>query len=217
MDALKKDISKDNELNYLIHYYTDEEFLFKTIMMYPKIDLNKISDNIVKNKTWYWVRYRDTDREIYYKRRYFVEKTMKNEFEERHYKLFEDIPVYFYIIPGINKEKAINNCNNYMNSNGNKIKALLIDIKCILNKKNVTFTINDSFTCYLQKAIEAGIDCSQSNKNITIYEDHNKIFPITNLMGINEKYKNREINYEVQIWDKDLLEKMRSNKNNYIN
>jgi hypothetical protein len=217
MEAMKIEISEPKSLDYMIHYYTDEKYLFKTIMMYSKDDLNKVSDNIVKNNNWCWHRYRDSDRIDYYKRRCFVENIMKIEFEEKYYKLSEEIPVYFYIIPGINKEKVINNCNSRTEFNENNTKALLIDIKNILNSRNVTFTINDSFRCYLRKAKEAGIDCSKSNNNLIIFEDHNKIFPIIDLIKINEKYKNFEINYEVQVWDKELLEKIKSNKNNYVN
>jgi len=217
MKLFEKHLFVEKNIKYLVHYYTDIVYLFKTIMMYSKEDLNKISDNIVKNNNWYWERYRDTDREDYYKRRCFVEETLKKEFEEEYYKLSTKTPVYFYIIPGINKEKAISNCNSRINYNEINTKVLLIDINDVLNNKNVTFTINDSFRCYLKKALEVGIDCSKSNMNLTILEDHNKIFPITSLMEINEKYKNFEINYEVQIWDKDLLEKIKSNSINYIN
>ena len=216
MDLLEKDVFESNKLNYLVHYYSDKNYLFKTIMMYPKDNLNKISDNIVNNKNWYWVRYRDTDREIYYKRRSFVENIMKKEFEDNFYRLSGDIPVYFYIIPGINKEIALNNCKNRID-NDEKNKVLLININEIVNNKNVTFTINDSFTCYLKKSIEAGVDCSKSNYKGEILDDHNKIFPIIDLIKINEKYKNKEINYEVQIWDTNLLERIKTNKNNYIN
>jgi len=217
MKTLEIETVEFKKLNYLVHYYTDENYLFQTIMMYSKQNLNEVSDNIVKNKTWFWERYRDTDRDNYYKRRYFVEKTMKKEFEEKYFKLSEDVPVYFYLIPGINKEEVINNCNKRITLN-NITKALLIDIETVFNNKYITFTVNDSFRCYLKKSLDAGIDCSKSHYlGIPILEDHNKIFPIKDLMEINEKYKNTKIDYEVQIWEKDLLEKIKLNNNNYVN
>ena len=94
MDSLEKDSFEDDKLKYLIHYYNDDKYLFKTIMMYSKYELNKISNNIVKNKNWYWVRYRKKDRDIYYNRKCFVEKTMKNDFEKN---IINYLRIYLFI------------------------------------------------------------------------------------------------------------------------
>ena len=81
-------------------------------------------------------------------------------------------------------------------------------IQTIDDTKNVTFTLNDSFTAYWQKAIESGIKCREEENGRVVLQDHNKIFPFSMIEQIHQRYKAQEMYYEVQIWDYELLSRM---------
>jgi hypothetical protein len=72
----------------------------------------------------------------------------------------------------------------------------------------VTFTLNDSFTAYWEKAIDAGIKCRAEEKDRIVLRDHNKVFPFSAIEQIHRKYKTQWMYYEVQVWDYELLEKI---------
>ena len=193
-----------NNLKYLIHFYTDKNFLFNPITSYTKKEFNLACDSIVKNNSWFMKRYGENDRNDYYERRIFVEKQLKNDFYSKYSKLLNDFPIYFYLIPNISDEKAKEMCEQRKKCNENT-KYILLKTELILYKSGVTFTICDSFRAYWKKAISAGIKCRPEEEGKEIFDDHNDIFEINEINDKYKKYFNSDTIFEIQIWNKDLI------------
>jgi hypothetical protein len=198
----------DCELQYLIHFFTDMKFLFKTITMECADKYEEVSEAIASKKGWYFCRYTKSDWNDYLNRRIFVEKELYIEYSKEYGKLKENIPVYFYLYPNITKEKAVDLAKQRMNYNELTPRILFLKIQELRNISNITFTLNDSFTSYWKKAIESGIKCRDEEKGREVLPDHNKIFPFSRIEHIHRVYKEKNPYYEVQIWDYEILEKL---------
>jgi hypothetical protein len=57
--------------------------------------------------------------------------------------------------------------------------------------------------------MESGIKCRGDGNVPVVLPDHNKVFPFSMIEQLHQKYKAHQINYEIQIWDYQLLEKIR--------
>jgi hypothetical protein len=66
----------DHDLQFLIHFFNDTEFLFKTITMAPIARVDEICDRIASEKGWYMPRFARGERQGYLQRRRFVEKEL---------------------------------------------------------------------------------------------------------------------------------------------
>jgi hypothetical protein len=198
----------DDDLQVLIHFFTDREHLFKTITMVESCQFDEIGDKIASQKGWYWGRYSRSDRRDYLMRRLFVEKELYESFTQEYRYLKEKVPVYFYLIPNITREKAVELGQRRTRYDEIAPQILMIKIEDIDDIRNMTFTLNDSFTAYWKKAIESGIKCREEEKDRIVLRDHNKVFPFSIIEQIHRKYKTHEMYYEVQVWDYELLEKV---------
>lgn len=198
----------DNDLQYLTHFFTDKEHLFKTITMADSCLVDEISDKIASQKGWYWVRYSQSDRCDYLKRRLFVERELYCGYTREYGRLKEQVPVYFYLYPNITKQKVIERGQQRTRYDETAPQILMVKIQDIDDTANMTFTLNDSFTAYWRKAIESGIKCREEENGRVALPDHNKIFPFSAIEQIHQRYKAQDMNYEVQVWDYELLEKM---------
>jgi hypothetical protein len=199
----------DTDLQYLIHFFTDKQHLFKTVTMAEVGLIDQISNQIASRKGWYWFRYRDTDRHDYLTRRRFVENKLYEEYTREYGHLKEKVPVYFYLIPALTRQRAIQLGQQRIRDDGMAPQILLVKLQDIDDTKNMTFTLNDSFAAYWKKAIESGIKCRVEETDRVVLEDHNRIFPFSMIEQIHRKYKEHKINYEVQVWDYALLERIR--------
>jgi len=199
----------DADLQYLIHFFSDQEHLFKTINMAGTDQINAISDQIASKKGWYWIRYSQSDREDYLKRRAFVERELYEGYVRQYGVLKEKIPTYFYIYPGITIQEVIERGQQRTKYDEMEPKILMIRIRDIDDLTNMTFTLNDSFTAYWERAIESGIKCREEGNHKIVLEDHNKVFPFSMLEKVHRKYRAQGISYEVQIWDHELLGRTR--------
>jgi hypothetical protein len=196
----------DSELQLLIHFYNDEKFLFKTIMMQDTESIEDICDAISINKGWHFGRFTKSDREYYLNRRKYVEELLYGEYSKEYGYLKERIPVYFYLFPNMTKEKVKELAQKRTEYGELSPKVLMIKIRDLQDIRNITFTINDSFTSYRGKAIEAGIKLREEEKGREYLPDHNKIFPFSKITQIHKIYKDRDPYYEIQIWDYKILE-----------
>ncbi len=198
----------DAELQYLIHFFTDKEHLFKTITMADSGLIDEISNKIASQKGWYWVRFSQSDRHDYLKRRRFVERELYDGYTRKYGHLKEKVPVYFYLILNITEQRAMERGRQRTQHGEIKPQILMAKIQTIDDTQNVTFTLNDSFTAYWQKAIESGIKCREEENGRVVLQDHNKVFPFSMIEQIHQRYKAQEMYYEVQIWDYELLSRM---------
>jgi hypothetical protein len=199
----------DEDLQYLIHFFNDREHLFKTITMADACQIDEISDQFVSQKGWYWGRYAKSERDAYLTRRRFIEKALFDEYTQEYGGLKERVPVYFYLYPKITIGKAIAMGRQRTKHEEVEPGILLVKIQDIEDITNITFTLNDSCTSYRKKTMEAGIKCRGPQPGGIVLPDHNKVFPFSMIEEIHRKYREQDMVYEVQVWDYELLERMR--------
>ena len=193
----------DNDLEFLVHFFNDKEYLFKTITMAEVSQVDEICNEISSQKGWFWPRFAQSERQDYLQRRRFVEKELYEDYTREYGKLKEKIPVYFYLYPNMTKQKAADLGQQRTRHGEVEPNILLVKIQDIKDIRNITFTLNDSHTAYWRRTMESGIKCRGD-----VLPDHNKVFPFSMIEQIYRKYQERQINYEIQIWDYQLLEKM---------
>src|SRR5262245_3511389 len=149
----------DNDLQFLVHFFNDKEYLFKTITMAGISQVDEICNKISSQNGWYWGRFAQSERHDYLKRRLFVEKELFEGYTQEYRSVKEKIPVYFYLYPNITKQKAIELGQQRTRHNEIEPQILMVRIQDIEDTKNITFTLNDSHTAYWKKAMESGIPC----------------------------------------------------------
>jgi len=199
----------DDDLQFLVHFFNDKRYLFKTITMAEAYQIDEISNKFVSHRGWYWGRYSKSERSDYLKRRRFVEKALFDEYTQEYGRLKEKVPVYFYLYPKITLPKLIVMGQQRTKHEEVEPGILMVKIQDIKNITNITFTLNDSCTAYWQKTIEAGIKCRGPQPVGIVLQDHNKVFPFSMIEEIHRKYTNQDMYYEVQVWDYELLERIR--------
>ncbi len=199
----------DDELRYLVHFFNDPQYLFKTITMAGISRMDGICDRISSQKGWFWGRFAPSERGDYLQRRLFVEKELYEGYTREYGSLKERIPIYFYIYPGITQRKLVELGKGRTTHDEMQPKIVLLKIRDIQDTKNLTFTLNDSLNAYWKKTMEAGIKCRGDADIHVVLPDHNKVFPFSMLETMHRKYRHRCINYEIQVWDHQLLEKAR--------
>ena len=145
----------DDDLQYFIHFFNDQEHLFKTITMAGISQMDEICNIMSSQKRWFWGRYSQSERNAYLKRRQFVEKELYDATQE-YGSLKEKIPVYFYLYPNITKQKAIELGQQRTRQDEIEPQILMVKKQDIEDTKNITFTLNDSFAAYWKKAVEFG-------------------------------------------------------------
>jgi hypothetical protein len=198
----------DNDLRSLIHFFNDKQYLFKTITMAGVSQVDEICNTISSQKGWFWIRFSQSERQGYLKRRLFVERALYDDYTREYGSLKEKVPVFFYLIPNITKQKAVELARQRMRHGETEPQVLMVKIADIEDTTNITFTLNDSHTAYWKRIKEAGIEFGGEANIPVILPDHNKIFPFSMIEQIHKKYKAQGMRYEIQIWDYQLLEKM---------
>ncbi len=200
----------DEDLQFLVHFFNDKQYLFKTITMAGVSQVDDICNTISSQKGWFWPRFAPSERHAYLTRRRFVEKALYEDYAQAYGSLKERIPVYFYIYPNFTEQKAIDLGKQRARQGERAPHILMVKLQDLGDTTNITFTLNDSHRAYWKRAIEAGIECrGDGNGPMVVLPDHNKVFPFSMIEEIHQKYKAQPISYEVQIWDYQLLEKLR--------
>ncbi len=199
----------DDDLQYLIHFFNDKEYLFKSITMAGVSQVDEICNTISSHKGWFWIRFSQSERQDYLKRRLFVERALYDDYTREYGSLKEKVPVFFYLIPNITKQKAVELARQRTRHGETEPQVLMVKIADIVDTTNITFTLNDSHTAYWKRIKEAGLEFGGEVNIPVILPDHNKIFPFSTIEQIHRKYKAQGMRYEIQIWDYQLLEKMR--------
>jgi hypothetical protein len=199
----------DDDLQYLVHFFNDKEYLFKSITMAGASQVDEICNTISAKKGWFWIRFSQSERQDYLKRRLFVERELYDDYTREYGSLKERVPVFFYLIPNITKQKAVELARQRTRHGETEPQVLMVKIADIEDTTNMTFTLNDSHTAYWKRIKEAGIEFGGEVNIPVVLPDHNKIFPFSMIEQIHKNYKAQEMRYEIQIWDHQLLEKIR--------
>jgi hypothetical protein len=193
----------------MVHFFNNKEYLFKTITMAGISQVEEICNTISAQKGWFWGRFAPSERQAYLTRRLFVEKELYNDYTQCYGSLKEKIPVYFYIYPTMTREQAWEKARLRTEHDESLPHTLLVRVEDIDDITNITFTLNDSFYAYWKKAVDAGLKIQGDRGEHVVLPDHNRVFPFSMIEQIHGKYKERAIFYEIQVWDYQLLEKMR--------
>jgi hypothetical protein len=196
------------DLRFLVHFFNDKAYLFKTITMASVAEVDDICNTISSQKGWYWPRFAESERHDYLKRRRFVERNLYEDYTREYGSLKEKVPVYFYLYPWMTEPKAIELGKQRVQHGETEPHILVVEIQDIQDTNNITFTLNDSHTAYWKRAMDSGIKCRGDKKDHVVLPDHNKVFPFSMIEQIHRRYQAKQINYEVQIWDYELLENM---------
>lgn len=154
------------------------------------------------------MRFSQSERQDYLKRRLFVEKTLYDDYTREYGRLKEKVPVFFYLIPNITKQIALELAHQRMVHGESEPQVLMAKIADIEDTTNITFTLNDSHTAYWKRIKEAGIKFGCDVNVPVVLPDHNKVFPFSIIEQVHRKYKSQEMRYEIQIWDHQLLDKI---------
>jgi hypothetical protein len=199
----------DDDLQFLIHFFNDKEHLFKTITMAGLSRMDDICNRISTLKGWYWGRFAPSERHTYLERRLFVEKQLYEGYTQVYGSLKEKVPVYFYLYPNLTKQEAMKLAQQRTRYDEKEPHVLMVNIRDLKDTQNITFTLNDSLTAYWKKAAESGLEMRGDRNAPVVLQDHNQVFPFSMIEQIHRKYKEKQITYEIQIWDYQLLEKLR--------
>lgn len=199
----------DDDLQYLIRFFNDEEYLFKTITMAGVSQVDEICNTISSRRGWFWVRFSQGERADYLRRRQFVERALYDDFTREHGSLKDKVPVYFYLVPNVTEQKAAGLARQRTTHGEAEPQVLMMRLADIQDTTNITFTLNDSHTSYWRTMKEAGMEFGGEVGVPTALPDHNRIFPFSMMERIHRRYRAQGMHYEVQIWDHQLLEKMR--------
>jgi hypothetical protein len=148
----------DDDLQYLVHFFHDSRYLFRTITMAETAQQDEICDAISSCKAWFWVRFSPGEREGYLERRRFVERSMYDDYTRAWGSLKERVPVYFYLIPGITERQAVALARQRTLHDEAEPGVLMARLDEIEDTADVTFTLDDSHTSYGRRIQEAGLD-----------------------------------------------------------
>jgi hypothetical protein len=193
------------DLKFLIHFFNDRRYLFKTITMADAAQTEDIGGAVVSGKGWFFERFTKDQLPYYLKRRRFVEHELFTGYEKEYGRLAGRIPVYFYLFPGMTRGKALEMARKRAEHGETVPKVCLLEMRELPDAGRVTFTLHDSFTAYRIQAMDSGIPCRPEERDRPVLPDHNKIFPLSMIGQIQAKYRELNPYYEVQIWDPQLL------------
>jgi hypothetical protein len=197
----------DYDLQFLVHFFNDKQYLFKTITMAGISQMGDICNRISYQKGWYWGRYAPSERHAYLKRRLFVEKQLYEGYTQVYGSLKETVPVYFYLYPNLTKREIIELAQQRTRQDETEPQILMVNLQDLEDTQNITFTLNDSLTAYWKKAMESGLEMRGDRNAPVVLPHHNQVFPFSMIEQIHRIYKEQQITYEIQIWDYQLLEK----------
>jgi hypothetical protein len=196
------------DLRYLVHFFNDERYLFKTVTMPGGPKAEDICNAVSSQRGWFWLRYSPKERDGYLQRRRFVERAMYEDHTRSYGGLQEKAPVYFYLIPNLTAGRAIDLARQRTTYGETEPRVVMVAIEDIEDTTNMTFTLNDSHTAYRKRTMEAGLDFGGDSDVPVALPDHGRVFPFAMIEQIHHVYAARRISYEVQVWDHQVLERL---------
>jgi hypothetical protein len=187
---------------YIVHYFNDKTHLFKTVTMYPDRERDRIYNRIVHNAQWNCWRYYEANRENYMACRVAVESMMYHDFTSQYWALKFKHPVYFDTLHENSLKCVEAELQKDTAAGEYSTKCLVVALDALPDSCNITFTVDDSFKCYRSRLKSDGLPYHFMRKEPPNIPDYGKIFPITELRGLQSKYAHVEgLKFEVQHWD----------------
>ncbi len=201
------DIATPN-LYVMIHHYNSTEDLFKTVTMYADDERETVFDDIVKAKSWYWGRFAPENRQMYLKKRLFVEAAMYDAFSTKYRPPKHRCPVFFYLFPERSLSTIEERLRQRQRYDEPETKYLLIDLRDLVDTTHISFTLGDSHRFYHETLIQHQVSSGKSADNLT---DHGTVFHIHELADVYSRNTSEDdLHFEVQVWDTEILERWRN-------
>jgi len=176
--------------------------------MYAADERERVFDDIVTTKNWYWGRYAPENRQSYMATRLFVEARMYDAFSRKYATPKQPHPVFFYIFPDLSLpaiEERLRQRRQYDELN---TKVLLIDLRDLVDTTQISFTLCDSHHSYREALIRQGLSADEST---TPHADHGTVFHIHELAEVYARNEAEDgLYFEVQVWDPEILEHWRA-------
>jgi hypothetical protein len=200
------DIATPN-LQVMLHHYSCVEHLFKTITMYADDERERILDEIVMAKSWYWGRYAASERQTYLKKRLFVDARMYEAFSAKYGTPKNTCPVFFYLFPNLSLDTIEERLRQRQQYAELHTKYLLIHIPDLADTTHISFTLSDSHHSYRDAQIQRGFSSDESTNMLA---DQGNIFHIREIAEVYARNKEEDgLYFEVQVWDTEILEQWR--------
>ncbi len=187
---------------YIVHYFNDKTLLFKSVTMYPDRERDRIYNRIVHNAQWNCWRYTEANRGNYMACRMAVESMLYHDFTSQYWALKFKHPVYFDTIHENSMKRIEAELQKHTTADEYSTKCLVVALDALPDSRNTTFTVNDSFRSYKSRLKSYGLPYHFISDELPNISDYGKIFPISELRGIQRKYTHVEgLKFEIQHWD----------------
>lgn len=176
--------------------------------MYPDDERERVFDQIVAGKSWYWGRYSAEHRKDYLKTRLFVEDRMRELFLHKHCPPKQPCPVFFYIYPHLTRTGIDNRIQKRTNLGESDVNYVLVDLTELSDTSQISFSLCDSHTSFREAIIRNGLSDEEPNE---VRKDHGTVFHIRELAEVYERHKGEDdLYFEVQVWDSEILDRWRA-------
>jgi hypothetical protein len=197
-------------LETLYHFYNDEANLFVTVTMCPVQERDRVFNQIVSNKAWYWGRFAASERDTYMLQRLTVEQIMREDFERTCGKRFPASPTYFYIYPHSDARRLRSDLDRRSEFDGPKTVMLRFELSDLYDTSSITFTLEDSFQSYKHILCSRGMPVRRGGKDLKCTECQGRLFRIGELHTVYARRANDDgIYFEAQVWDPSVLERIK--------
>jgi len=191
----------------LVHYYTNEDHIFRTITSYQEHELDTVLDNISDENTWWGNRYSRKERHGYLSDRRMTEARLYEEFIKKGGKVLLNPPVYFYLTA---KKK------HELEGKYAHCKYIKYPLSELADSDSVSFTVYDSMWSFSFEFFRKGLSEFDPREVCEELPLNGQVFPIREFPAVYEeslKYQKRS--FEVQIWDKSIVDEI-IRKHRYI-
>lgn len=189
----------------LVHYYTNEDHIFRTITSYQEHELDTILDNISDENTWWGLRYSKEERHGYLRERRMTEERLYEEFVKKGGKVLMKHPAYMYIR---GKEKL------ELDGQYAHCKYMKYSLSELKNSDSVSFTVNDSMWSFAFEFLKNGRSEFDPKEYYEELPLSGQVFHIKEFPAVyEESLKYQKQGFELQIWDRAIVDEIiRKNK-----
>lgn len=192
-------------LQVMLHHYSRVEYLFTTVTMYADDERERMLDDIVATKTWYWGRYAPDNRRYYMQERLFVEARMYEAFSRKYWPPKQRCPVFFYLFPNLSLPIIEERLRQRCQYDEPDTKYLFVDLQDLVDTTHMSFTLCDSHRSYRTALVQQGL--LFGDESSTPLADHGTVFHIQEIAEVYARHEEEDdLYFEVQVWDPEILD-----------